>query len=111
MVGYAYTSFNDCSPASRNCVRNGVKHAAIWDGRAITDLNTAFFSIGSGWVLTEATGINDLGQIVGYASNGSASKAFLLTPINPVPLPTAAWLMLAGIGALATAAKRRKAIG
>jgi probable HAF family extracellular repeat protein len=83
-------------------------HAITWNGSSPTDLNTALFSIGSGWVLTTANGINDLGQIVGYASNGSASKAFLLTPINPVPIPAAAWLMLSGIGVLGAAARRRK---
>jgi probable HAF family extracellular repeat protein len=34
----------------------------------------------SGWVLGEANGINDLGQIVGYGTIRRQTHAFLLTP-------------------------------
>jgi probable HAF family extracellular repeat protein len=82
-------------------------HAFVWNDTVATDLNTALFAIGAGWVLTEATGINDLGQIVGSATNRitGARQAFLLTP---VPLPATAWLMLAGLGALGASARPRK---
>ena len=98
-VGYSDGNFNG-------------RHATIWNGTVATDLNTALFSIGSGWVLTDATGINDLGQIVGDATNSTtgATQGFLLTPINPVPIPAAGWLMLSGIGALGAAARRSKNI-
>lgn len=48
---------------------------------APVDLNTLLDSTGAGWVLKEATGINDAHQIVGYgvAPNGE-HHAFLLTP-------------------------------
>lgn len=39
----------------------------------------------SGWVLGEARGINDAGQIVGVGTVGGLSHAFLLTPAAPEP--------------------------
>jgi probable HAF family extracellular repeat protein len=45
----------------------------------LTDLNS-LIPAGSGWVLNEATGINDPGQIVGTGTINGVSHAFLLTP-------------------------------
>ena len=46
-------------------------------------LDTLLDSSGAGWTLTQAAGINDSHQIVGYgrAPNGE-QHAFLLTPNN-----------------------------
>ncbi len=44
------------------------------------DLN-ALIPTGSGWVLNQATGINDRGQIAGFGTSGGQIRAFLLTPI------------------------------
>ena len=56
-------------------------HAFIYSGGKLQDLNTLIPS-GSGWVLTEATGINATGQIVCNAVNTSGyTHAFLLNPI------------------------------
>jgi probable HAF family extracellular repeat protein len=55
-------------------------HAFIYSGGKLQDLNN-LIPKGSGWVLTEATGINDTGQIVCNAHNASGyTHAFLLTP-------------------------------
>ncbi len=35
---------------------------------------------GSGWVLVEADGVNDSGQIVGMGMHNGQEHAFLLTP-------------------------------
>jgi probable HAF family extracellular repeat protein len=57
-------------------------HAFIYSGGKLQDLNTLIPS-GSGWVLTEATGINDKGQIVCNAYNTTTgyTHAVLLNPI------------------------------
>ena len=45
----------------------------------MTDLNR-MLPKGSGWVLTNATGINASGQLVGYGTHIGKTAAFLLTP-------------------------------
>ncbi|HVA30409.1 MAG TPA: PIG-L family deacetylase, partial [Gaiellaceae bacterium] len=58
---------------------SGRSHAFLYDNGAAVDLNTLIDS-GSGWILEQATGINDRGQIVGVGSHDGATRAFLLTP-------------------------------
>jgi len=52
--------------------------AVVWFGTAAIDLNTTIPP--GGWVLTRATGINDLRQIVGVGTYRGEPRAFLLTP-------------------------------
>ncbi len=56
--------------------------AFIYTGGTMQDLNN-LIPANSGWVLTEATGINDKGQIVcnGYNTTTGYAHAFLLNPI------------------------------
>ena len=68
------------------------QHAFLWDNNhGMVDLNTLLPN-GSGWVLTSATGIDDLGEVVGFGTIGGQTHAFLLTPVkasvtlNPNPL-------------------------
>jgi probable HAF family extracellular repeat protein len=62
----------------------------------MVDLNTLIDS-SLNWTLQKATGINDLGQIVGYGTNSSgATEAFVLTPI-----PEPATLSILAMGGLA----------
>jgi probable HAF family extracellular repeat protein len=78
----------------------GITHAALWtinaDGSVtLTDLNSLV--AGSGWVLAEATSINDKGQIVGWGTIGEGfdaqTHAFLLSDqAAPVPLPPAMYM-------------------
>ncbi|KIO48209.1 PEP-CTERM sorting domain-containing protein [Nitrosospira sp. NpAV] len=84
--------------------------AILWDGTAASDLNSLLDAgtIGAGWVLTSASGINDNGAIVGAASNsrlGIISHAFLMTP---VPEPEIHAMLLAGLGVVGFMARRRK---
>lgn len=65
MVGYA-------------TILSGARRAFIYDGTAMRNLND-LIPPGSGWVLTEAFGINDSGQIVGQGTFNSQTRAFLLT--------------------------------
>jgi probable HAF family extracellular repeat protein len=68
----------------------------------------------SGWTLTEATAINNAGEIVGFGTNPQGNTdAFLLTPL---PEPASDVLLLAAAGALlrrrpptAVAVRRRRA--
>ena len=53
--------------------------AVLWQGKRVFDLNTRI-SPHSGWVLTDATGINNHGQIVGHGLFRGQKRAFLLTP-------------------------------
>lgn len=57
----------------------------------MTDLNTVI-AMNSGWLLQDATDINNNGYIVGTGISPSGRiHAFLLTPVA-VPLPTTVWL-------------------
>ena len=58
-------------------VSNGY-HAFISTGK-LQDLNK-LIPKNSGWVLSEARGINDAGQISGYGFHNGQERAFLLTP-------------------------------
>jgi probable HAF family extracellular repeat protein len=54
-------------------------HAFVYSGGKIKDLNK-MIPAKSGWVLTEADGINAAGQIVGMGTHNGKERAFLLTP-------------------------------
>ncbi|HYF37798.1 MAG TPA: choice-of-anchor M domain-containing protein, partial [Prosthecobacter sp.] len=60
--------------------------ATIWKDGAAIDLNS-WLPPGSGWVLTNADGINDRGDITGTGTFGGASRAFLLqnASVNDMP--------------------------
>lgn len=55
-----------------------VNHAVLWDqaGGSTVDLNA---SATTGWVLTNATAINDSGDIVGYGTYNGEAHGFLLS--------------------------------
>ena len=62
-------------------------HAFLWQGGVMVDLND-LTPTNSGWELTDATAINDAGQIVGAGTLDGRPRAFLLTPeTNPNQLP------------------------
>jgi probable HAF family extracellular repeat protein len=54
-------------------------HAMVVTGGKMQDLNR-LIPAKTGWLLQEATGINDSGQIVGYGTLKKQTHAFLLTP-------------------------------
>jgi len=54
-------------------------HAFVYNGGSLMDLNSLIPST-SGWTLTKANAINDVGQIVGDGTIGGAPHGFLLTP-------------------------------
>lgn len=65
----------------------------------------------AGWaLLAGASRANDLGQIIGYGllEGGSGQISYILTPMSPVPLPGAVWLLGSGLLGLVGVARRRK---
>jgi len=54
-------------------------HAMVVMNGRMQDLNK-LIPANSGWVLDEASGINDVGQIVGYGEFQGKTRGFLLTP-------------------------------
>jgi probable HAF family extracellular repeat protein len=60
--------------------------AFLYHAGVLIDLNQFNPLVGPNDTLVAATGINDAGQIVGYATIGSTTEAFLLTPdLNFIP--------------------------
>src|SRR5205807_514810 len=77
-----------------NSVVNGanIYHAFIWSGGVMSDLNN-LISPASGWELTQAQDLNDVGQIVGEGTIGGQTHAFLLTPTVPEPANMALFIL------------------
>lgn len=67
----------------------------VEESRVLHDLNNLLVD-NPGWVLNEAYGINDVGQIVGYGVNPQGqTHAFLLTPVPEPGAPAA--MVVAGM--------------
>jgi probable HAF family extracellular repeat protein len=83
------------------------QRATLWNGTTPVDLNTLVDA--PGWLLTEATAINDSGWITGSALHLASgnTRGYLLT-VGPIPEPSTYALMLFGLGAVAWAARRRR---
>lgn len=58
---------------------NGDREAFVWQNNVMYDLNK-LIPAGTNWRLGSATGINELGQIVGEGFLGNDSRGFVLTP-------------------------------
>lgn len=101
LFGYANGLNNLGQVVGTSATASGERRAFVssLDGLSLVDLNS-LVSLGS-TVLVDATGINDLGQIVANTADG---RAFLLTP---VPEPQALWLLAAGLVVLHLGALRR----
>lgn len=86
------------------------RHAFIFSAGNMTDLNS-LIDPASGWVLHEARGINDLGQVAAFGCLGDNCQAVMLELVSEVPEPAGVTLMLAGLGLLGarrfSAASRR----
>ena len=80
--GYASAINNSSSVVGACGTTNGLR-AFLWQNGVLSDLNDRI-ATNSGWVLREANGINDSGQIVGWGNINGEVHAFLLTP-NQAP--------------------------
>jgi probable HAF family extracellular repeat protein len=97
-----------------------VNHAFLYDSTGMHDLNDLidssdpFLLTNPSFILDEATGINDSGQIVGdgfYTPKGSRQQvfeAFILTPESPVAAPEPTALSLVATGMIALFVVRRR---
>ena len=76
IVGESELPAKNFSPSNDDC---NLVHAVIWPNGASspTDLN-GLIPAKSGWVLTEATGIDQFGDVVGIGTHNGAPAAFLL---------------------------------
>jgi probable HAF family extracellular repeat protein len=71
---------NSGTVVGRSDAQDNSQHAFIsTNGGRMQDLNN-MIPVGSGWMLGEATAINDAGQIAGYGTTNGETHAFLLTP-------------------------------
>ena len=80
--------------------------AFLYSDGVMKDLNS-LIAPSSGWILWDAVGINDLGQIIGMGKGPNESTSFfLLTPI-PVPEPSGVALASIALVALIVICRRR----
>lgn len=90
---------------------DGEGRATLWNGVKATDLNSfmSLSNLDAGWVMTEATGINDNGWIIGNISNASTGeyRAFMLS-VTAVPEPETYAMLLAGLGLIGGITRRNK---
>jgi probable HAF family extracellular repeat protein len=105
IVGYSYRA-DPTSPVFPSLFGNPYKHAFVFDGSTMIDLND-LIDASLGITLTSANGINDLGQIVGecYDVSTDSTRAFLLTP---APEPSSLALFTIGATSLFGYAWRRR---
>lgn len=100
IVGYSYTTGNAGYHATMWTMKNGTM--------VLTDLNT-LIDPALGFTLTDATAINNNGQIVGYGTNSlGVQDAFVLNTVAAVPEPSEWLLMLTGFGLTGLFAVRRR---
>lgn len=79
---------------------SGAHHGFAWDGVSIHDLEPLLGdNYAEGWF------VNDVGEVFGISTNGNSLKVVkwstqLSGPIEPVPIPPAAWLFGSALGLL-----------
>jgi probable HAF family extracellular repeat protein len=97
IVGYSYLT-------------DGAQDAFLYYDGSMLDLNS-LLPANSGWVLEEALGINNAGQITGMGLYDGQQTAFLMTDpgdVAAVPEPNASLVIAAGIGLIALLRARAK---
>jgi probable HAF family extracellular repeat protein len=79
---------------------SGLTHGFLFRDGGLADLNT-LIDPASGWVIEDATAINDLGQIAGKACIGGECFAVRLDLVSAVPEPASSAMLLGGAGLFA----------
>ena len=97
------------SDACNAVVSRGGDLAYIINALGIMTILTSQIDVSSGWVISDAQGINDVGQIAatGYNSSTGATHALLLSPAA-VPEPETYAMMLVGLALVGGTTRRRK---
>jgi probable HAF family extracellular repeat protein len=81
IVSYAYAVNNSGQIVGWSSTpAGGYDHAVLWENGEILDLND--LHDGTGWLLRQARGINDAGQIAGKGIFNGKDHGFLLTPVE-----------------------------
>jgi probable HAF family extracellular repeat protein len=108
---FAYDVNNSGLVVGYSTVASGATHAFLYENGRMTDLNTLLPN-GSGWVLVEAYGVNDSGQIVGSGLYNGHEEAFRfdLGSGQVVPEPGALTLFAMGAGILALLIRLRRRV-
>jgi probable HAF family extracellular repeat protein len=78
---YAYAINSAGQVVGTAALADGSARAFLWSGGSMQDLNS-LIPANSGWVLQQATGVNDSGQICGWGTHNGVERAFLLTPVS-----------------------------
>lgn len=82
------------------------RHAFLYSGGRMVDLNT-LIPADSGWLLSSAVSINDLGQIVATGDSGDGRSHVLL--LTPTAAPEPSSLAVFGVALLSAIVIRRRA--
>jgi hypothetical protein len=79
----------------------------LYEGGVMKELNS-LLPPSSGWNLTQAMGINNKGQMIGFGDLGGTEHAFLMTPDAgvPAPVPEPGAFALLGLGLVAYSFRR-----
>lgn len=116
------TSINDSAEViGLASTADGDYHAFLYSHGGMTDLSILDVVAATGWTDIRVTDINNIGQIVGYGTDGFNTQAFLLsyspdTVFDPQPIfipsipePEIYAMLLGGLGLIGFMARRRKA--
>jgi MYXO-CTERM domain-containing protein len=97
--GVQATAINQLGQAVGNADTSGGAHGFIYSNGTMIDLNS-LIDPASGWTITSASDINDLGQITAQACNALGCQGVRLDLTSAVPEPASSSLALAGLGML-----------
>jgi len=111
---YAYGINNSGEIVGYSYLNDGEQNAFLYTDGTMLNLNS-LLPANSGWVLEEAFGINNAGQITGMGLFDGQQTAFLMTDpggagsVAAVPEPSTVLVMAAGMGLIALLRARAKA--